>query len=136
MRCCRSFLITTLPPEDSTPRFLLIVPSLCPSGRTPRTLVRLRLRASELGKTRRNTCASARSCPSKNQEKPHPNFHIHSVDVPAGIEVARLALDRHETAVDVHSAAPRPIQCCQRQAKATEQLLPTGAVARWPSPRS
>src|ERR1700691_4082430 len=74
MRCCRSFLITTLPPEDSTPQFLLIVRSLCPSGRTPRTPVRLRLRASGRGKTRRNTCASAPSCPSKNQEKPNPKL--------------------------------------------------------------
>src|SRR5580692_10432570 len=127
MRYCRSFLITTLPPEDSTPQFLLIVRSLCPSGRTPRTPVRLRLRASGRGKTRRNTCASAPSCPSKNQEKPNPKLPHSLVDVPAGIVVARLALDRRETAVDVHSAAHRPIQCCQRQAKATDQLLPTGA---------
>src|ERR1700721_656915 len=74
MRSRPPFFSTTPPPEDSTPQFLWIVRSLCPSGRTPRTLVRLRLRASGRGKARRNTYASAPSCPSKNQEKPNPKL--------------------------------------------------------------
>lgn len=81
--CCHSFLIITLPPEQSR--------SLCPSGRTPdaSTCTFGHLRRKELDKV----LALLRRSTLKNSKKPGPKLrHPLLIGRPAGVLVAGFAL--------------------------------------------